>query len=64
MEQEINTIVSMDAWEEVPFYKEYNVLDSTWAFKCKRYLDGRVKKLKARFCVRAWRPTGGGNRLL
>ena len=52
MEQEINTLVSMDAWEEVPFSNEYNVLDSTWAFKCKRYPDGRVKKLKARFCVR------------
>ena len=52
MEQEINTLVSMDAWEEVPFSNEYNVLDSIWAFKCKRYPDGRVKKLKARFCVR------------
>ena len=52
MEQEISTLVSMDAWEEVPVNKNYNILDSTWAFKCKRYPDGRVKKLKARFCVR------------
>jgi hypothetical protein len=29
-----------------------NVLPSTWAFKCKRFPDGRVRKLKARFCVR------------
>ena len=29
-----------------------NVLPSTWAFKCKRYPDGSVRKLKARFCVR------------
>ena len=28
-----------------------NVLPGTWAFKCKRYPDGTVRKLKARFCV-------------
>jgi hypothetical protein len=32
--------------------KKKNVLPSTWAFKIKRYPDGRVKKFKARFC--AW----------
>ena len=29
-----------------------NVLPSTWAFKIKRYPDGRLRKFKARFCVR------------
>ena len=29
-----------------------NVLPSTWAFKCKRYPDGSIRKLKARFCAR------------
>lgn len=29
-----------------------NVLPSVWAFKCKRFPDGLVRKLKARFCVR------------
>ena len=29
-----------------------NVLPYTWAFKCKRYPDGSVRKLKAQFC--AW----------
>ena len=28
------------------------VLPSTWAFRCKRYPDGSVRKLKARFCAR------------
>jgi hypothetical protein len=28
-----------------------NVVPSTWEFKCKRYPDGSVRKLKARFCV-------------
>ena len=29
-----------------------NVLPGTWAFKCKGFPDGAVRKLKARFCVR------------
>jgi hypothetical protein len=36
-----------------------NVLPSTWAFKCKRYPDGRVKKFKARFCARGDRQLEG-----
>ena len=29
-----------------------NILPSTWAFRCKWYPDGSVRKLKARFCAR------------
>jgi hypothetical protein len=29
-----------------------NVINSTWAFKCKRLPDGTVLKFKVRFCVR------------
>ena len=29
-----------------------NVIPSTWTFKCKRYPDGSIRKLKGRFCVR------------
>ena len=29
-----------------------NILDSTWAFRKKKYPDGSLKKYKARFCVR------------
>ena len=29
-----------------------NILPSTWALKRKRYPDGRIRKYKARFCVR------------
>jgi len=46
----------MDPWEEVPRSipeaRGRTILQSTWAFKRKRYPDGRVKKLKARWCVR------------
>ena len=31
-----------------------NVLESTWAFKVKRYPDGTLRKLKACFCVRGY----------
>ena len=38
-----------------------NVLDSTWAFKIKRFPDRLVQKLKARFCVRGDRQIEGIN---
>ena len=31
---------------------DINVLPGTWAFRAKRFPDGRKRKLKARFCVR------------
>ena len=49
---EINTLEDKDVWEVVERQSWMNVLPSTWAFKVKRYPDGLVKKLKARFCVR------------
>jgi Reverse transcriptase (RNA-dependent DNA polymerase) len=37
-----------------------NVLPpSTWAFKCKRYPSGEVRKLKGRFCCRGDRQIDG-----
>jgi hypothetical protein len=49
---EIATLEGMDAWEVVQRTAEMNVIKSTWAFKCKRYPDGLIKKFKARFCAR------------
>ncbi len=31
---------------------DHHVIASTWAFKCKRYPDGLIKKFKTRFCAR------------
>ncbi len=31
---------------------DHHVIASTWAFKCKHYPDGLIKKFKARFCAR------------
>ena len=54
MELEIATLEALDAWKVVEYDPSTmkNVIRSTWAFKCKRYPDGLVKKFKARFCAR------------
>ena len=49
---EIETLESMGAWDVVDQTEDMNVIDSTWAFKLKRYPDGLIKKFKARFCAR------------
>ncbi len=51
MELEIFTLESIEAWPVVDQEDEMNVISSTWAFKCKRYPDGLIKKFKARFCA-------------
>jgi hypothetical protein len=38
-----------------------DVLPSTWAFKIKRYPDGRVKKFKARICAGGYKQQEGIN---
>ncbi len=30
---------------------DMNVINGTWAFKCKQYLNGTMKKFKAGFCA-------------
>ena len=52
MDKEISTLTEKNSWEIVDRKPSMNVLPSTWAFKCKRFPDGSVRKLKARFCVR------------
>jgi hypothetical protein len=52
MELEIFTLESINAWEVVECKDDMKVINSTWAFKCKRYPDGLIKKFKARFCAR------------
>jgi hypothetical protein len=42
----------MKAWEIVESQSWMKVLPSTWAMRCKRFPDGMIRKLKARFCAR------------
>jgi len=48
---EIATLEAIDAWSLID-HLDHHVIASTWAFKCKRYLDGLIKKFKAHFCAR------------
>ncbi len=51
MKLEIATLEAIDAWAVIDRL-DHHVIASTWAFKCKRYPDGLIKKLKAHFCAR------------
>jgi hypothetical protein len=48
MKLEIATWENIDAWSVVDRYDSngapHHVIPSTWAFKCKQYPDGRIKK--------------------
>jgi hypothetical protein len=54
MEKEITTLETMDTWEVVPrasMPKGAKAIPGTWAFRIKRFPDGRLNKFKARWCV-------------
>jgi hypothetical protein len=50
--KEISTLQALNTWTQVKRQSWMNVISSTWAFKIKRFPDGLIRKLKARFCVR------------
>ena len=56
MKAELDQLSRMKAFIFVPREKVIKegkrAIDSTWAFRRKRYPDGRVNKLKARLCIR------------
>ena len=52
MIKELKSLRDLGSFKMVPRMRGSNVLQSTWAFKKKRYPDGELKKYKARFCVR------------
>ena len=56
IQKEMEQLSSLDAFIAVPHQKAINegrqIIDTTWAFKRKRFPDGAVKKLKARLCIR------------
>jgi hypothetical protein len=58
--KELKTLAEdKDAWDVVDREEWMKVLPTTWAFKCKRYPDGRIRKFKARFCARGDRQVEG-----
>ena len=60
MYDELTTLIQdFDCWDYVLRTPDMNVIPITWAFKIKRYPDGRVKKFKAQFCARGDRQKEG-----
>jgi hypothetical protein len=58
--KELKTLAEdKDAWDVVDRKDWMKVLPTTWAFKCKRYPDGRIRKFKARFCARGDQQVAG-----
>ena len=53
MELEISTLEALGAWEVLKYDSEMtpNVIQSTWAFKCKSFPNGLNKKFKDWFCA-------------
>ncbi len=59
MQLELHTLMKeFDCWNYVPNPGK-NVLPNTWAFKIKRYPDGRVKQFKAQFFAQGDRQKEG-----
>ena len=52
MVTELHALRKLESFKIVDRLSGGNIIESTWAFKKKRYPDGGLKKLKARFCVR------------
>ena len=44
MQLEYKVLIEKQAWIEVDRTPKMKVLSSIWAFRCKRFLDGTVKK--------------------
>jgi hypothetical protein len=58
-EIEIDTLQQKDCWEVTDRPTHRPVVSSTWAFRVKRFPDGAMRKLKARFCARGFEQTPG-----
>ena len=52
MDTEMQALSKLNSFIMMDRPRGANILDSTWAFKKKRYPDGLLNKFKARFCVR------------
>ena len=60
MDAEVKTLDrQMKAWDVVSRTDNMHILPSTWAFRCKHFPDGTVRKLNTRFCVRGDRQIEG-----
>jgi hypothetical protein len=59
METEIITLIELDVFEIVEKTSNMKVLSGVWALRRKRYPDGAIRKLKARYCARGFEQVEG-----
>ena len=62
MDKEVKALERMKTWKVVErskLPKSSNIIPGTWAFRIKKYPDGRLRKFKARFCVQGFRQRKG-----
>ena len=55
MREEIIQLENHNTWDEVGLHRVpegVKIIPTTWAFKIKKFPDGRKRKFKSRFCVR------------
>ena len=55
METEILTLIELKVFDLVPRETNMNVISGVWALKRKRYPDGLIRKLKARYCAHGFK---------
>ena len=59
MEAEIITLIELNVFEIVRRDSNMKVLSGVWALRRKRYPDGSIRKLKARYCARGFEQVEG-----
>jgi hypothetical protein len=59
MEAEILTLIELNVFDIVDQTNAMKVLSGVWALKRKRYPDGSIQKLKARYCARGFEQVEG-----
>ena len=59
MEIEVETLQQLYVYDLVQRPKQHKIISGVWAFKRKRYPNGSIRKLKARYCARGFEQQKG-----
>jgi hypothetical protein len=59
MEAEVLTLIELNVFDIVEKTNNMKVLSGVWALRRKRYPDGAIRKLKARYCARGFEQVEG-----
>mmetsp|Transcript_49248 Transcript_49248/g.50020 ORF Transcript_49248/g.50020 Transcript_49248/m.50020 type:complete len:249 (+) Transcript_49248:216-962(+) len=59
MKTKILTLIELNVFDMVERKPDMNVISGVWVLRCKRYSDGLIRKLKARYCARGFEKIEG-----